>query len=176
MDLEHSDAFTASERRLDARALPSCPRKTQDFGVPVQAFWCGRRGLHDPVCSLSPTALDRRRGRAVERAAEARRTIAPPARACSPRKDDRRRILARGLGKDFGALRALDRLDSRSATESSSACWGRTAREDTTVHCWRRCSRLRAVRRASRTRCRARGLAVRRSIGLVFQDTRSIAT
>ncbi|HKW41416.1 MAG TPA: ATP-binding cassette domain-containing protein [Gemmatimonadales bacterium] len=82
-------------------------------------------------------------------------------------------IDARGLGKDFGSIRALDRLDLEVREAEFFACLGPNgAGKTTTVHL------LATLLRPSRGTAlvaghdvRGDGLAVRRSIGLVFQET-----
>jgi ABC-2 type transport system ATP-binding protein len=82
-------------------------------------------------------------------------------------------IVARGLGKDFGAIRALDRLDLEvRAGEFFGFLGPNGAGKTTTVHL------LATLLRPSRGTAAVAGhdvvrdsLAVRRSIGLVFQET-----
>ena len=82
-------------------------------------------------------------------------------------------IVARGLGKDFGALCALDRLDLEVRDGEFFGLLGPNgAGKTTTVHL------LATLLAPSRGSARVAGhdvvqdgLAVRRSIGLVFQDT-----
>jgi len=82
-------------------------------------------------------------------------------------------IDARGLGKDFGAIRALDRLDLEVPDGEFFGLLGPNgAGKTTTIHL------LATLLAPSRGSARVaghdvvrEGLAVRRSIGLVFQDT-----
>ncbi|HYS59441.1 MAG TPA: ATP-binding cassette domain-containing protein, partial [Gemmatimonadales bacterium] len=82
-------------------------------------------------------------------------------------------IDARGLGKDFGAVRALDRLDLEIRDGEFFGLLGPNgAGKTTAVHL------LATLLAPSRGTARVaghdvvrEGLAVRRSIGLVFQDT-----
>jgi len=82
-------------------------------------------------------------------------------------------ILARGLGKDFGALRALDRLDLEVGEGEFFGLLGPNgAGKTTAVHLL---STLlvpsRGTARVAGHDVTHEGLAVRRGIGLVFQDT-----
>ncbi len=82
-------------------------------------------------------------------------------------------IDARGLGKDFGALRALDRLDLEVRDGEFFGLLGPNgAGKTTTVHLL--ATLLAPSRGTARVAGRdvvREGLAVRRSIGLVFQET-----
>src|SRR6267154_2181665 len=144
-------------RRLDARALSVLSAQDAGLrGLPVPGVpGGGRRGLHrSGVLALAPPP---RAG--LARARRERMTAAA--------------ILARGLGKDFGALRALDQLDLEVGDGEFFGLLGPNgAGKTTTVHL------LATLLAPSRGTARVaghdvahEGLAVRRSIGLVFQDT-----
>src|SRR2546425_7379615 len=104
-------------RRLDARALPVLSAQGAGLrGLPLPGVpGGGRRGLHrSGVLALAPPPLDRRRGRASgARGGGSRVDLSRRAGLAAARRErmTAAAILARGLGKDFGALRALDRLD-----------------------------------------------------------------
>jgi ABC-2 type transport system ATP-binding protein len=82
-------------------------------------------------------------------------------------------IEARGLGKDFGPIRALDRLDLTVHEAEFFGCLGPNgAGKTTTVHLLATLLQpSRGTARVAGHDVRDDGLAVRRSIGLVFQDT-----
>ena len=82
-------------------------------------------------------------------------------------------IDARGLGKDFGALRALDRLDLEVREGEFFGLLGPNgAGKTTTVHLFATLlAPSRGTARVAGHDVVQDGLAVRRSIGLVFQDT-----
>jgi ABC-2 type transport system ATP-binding protein len=82
-------------------------------------------------------------------------------------------IEARGLGKDFGPIRALDRLDLTVHEAEFFGCLGPNgAGKTTTVHLLATLLQpSRGTARVAWHDVRDDGLAVRRSIGLVFQDT-----
>src|SRR2546427_6834183 len=137
----------------------------------------GRRGPdRSGVLAVAPPPFDRRRGRR----GGARGGIRRVDLSCGARIARARRkgmtaaaIVARGLGKDFGALRALDRLDLEVRDGEFFGLLGPNgAGKTTTVHL------LATLLAPSRGTARVaghdvahEGLAVRRSIGLVFQDT-----
>src|SRR6266851_2855611 len=104
-------------RRLDARALPVLSAQDAGLrGLPLPGVpGSGRRGLHrSGVLALAPPPLDRRRGRAGgARGGGSGVDLSRRAGLAAARRErmTAAAILARGLGKDFGALRALDRLD-----------------------------------------------------------------
>src|SRR5712691_813105 len=104
-------------RRLDARALPVV--SAQDPGLrrlPLPGVpGGGRRGRYrSRVLAVAPSPLDRRRGRDGGARGGGRRVdLSRGAGIARARREGMTAaaIRARGLGKDFGALRALDRLD-----------------------------------------------------------------
>jgi ABC-2 type transport system ATP-binding protein len=81
-------------------------------------------------------------------------------------------IEARGLGKDFGSIRALDRLDLEVRDGEFFGCLGPNgAGKTTTVHLLATLlAPSRGTARVAGHDVRDDGLAVRRSIGLVFQE------
>src|SRR5712692_9998538 len=166
-------------RRLDARALPVLSAQDAGLrGLPVPGVpGGGRRGLHrSGVLALAPPPLDRRRGRAGgARGGGSGVVLSRRAGLAAARRErmTAAAILARGLGKDFGALRALDRLDLEVGDGEFFGLLGPNgAGKTTTVHL------LATLLTPSRGTARVaghdvahEGLTVRRSIGLVFQDT-----
>jgi ABC-2 type transport system ATP-binding protein len=82
-------------------------------------------------------------------------------------------IEARGLGKDFGSIRALDRLDLEVRDGEFFGCLGPNgAGKTTTVHLLATLlAPTRGTARVAGHDVRDDGLAVRRGIGLVFQET-----
>ena len=81
-------------------------------------------------------------------------------------------IEASGLGKDFGSIRALDGLDLEVREGEFFGCLGPNgAGKTTTVHLFATLlAPSRGTARVAGHDVRADGLAVRRSIGLVFQE------
>ena len=154
----------------------SCPRKAVDFGgCRCQAFaLTGDAANTDPVCTLSPAPPSDRRGAARARRRRRvrlprfRRRAAARVSATAPAIVDRR-ARAR-LRRRPGPRRA-----GRSTCPPArwSACWAPTARaRPRRCCCWPRCSLPRGAAPAcSATTSSASARAVRRRLGLVFQET-----
>src|SRR2546426_480382 len=162
--------------RLDAGAVPLLPaqdgglRRLPLPGVPDRGR-CGRHGSRVLVVAASPPRGRRGgRGRAHRRGGSGRVGVPGRPQLPGPRREGM--IEARGLGKDFGAVRALDGLDLDVGEAEFFGFLGPNgAGKTTTVHI------LATLLRPTRGSARIAGhdvmresLAVRRSIGLVFQE------
>src|SRR2546426_216553 len=146
--------------------------------MPRSRRWSARRRPPSGPIARRPRPRHRSSG---EDARRGRRAIGPlgglsrGARVARPRRErmTAAAIDARGLGKDFGAVRALDRLDLEIRDGEFFGLLGPNgAGKTTAVHL------LATLLAPSRGTARVaghdvvrEGLAVRRSIGLVFQDT-----